>query len=179
MWSLPPVSMFKYCIYFCLIVIFKKIILIKISQYNQDTEETYPVVLLPLHSPIPRNDQKKKFFIPLSLPKTWLQLHFIQGKLRYKYKTLVLSFILWTNSKPLSPARRPVQISSPWFTGLRACILGPPLTPKFSISWKEDEVLRQSLVRVLSGWDFLVLAGWDFQEWGKLSDWLSSTSGSL
>lgn len=178
MWSLPPISMFKYCIYFCLIVIFLKIILIKISQYNQDTEETHPVAFLPLHPPIPRNDQKK-VFIPLSLPKTWLQLHFIQDKLRYKYKTLVLSFILWTNSNLLLPARRPVQISNPRFICLRACILGPLLTPKFSVSWKEDEVLRQSLVRVLLGWDFLVLAGWDFRELGKLSDWLSSTSGSL
>lgn len=58
---ISPSRKYKYCIYFCLIVIFKKIILIKISQYNQDTEETYPVVFLPLHSPIPRNDQKKSF----------------------------------------------------------------------------------------------------------------------
>lgn len=65
MWSLPPIRMFKYCIYFCLIVIFLKIILIKISQYNQDTEETHPVAFLPLHPPIPRNDQKKFSFLYL------------------------------------------------------------------------------------------------------------------
>lgn len=46
------------------------------------------------------------------------------------------------------------------------------------IGWKE-EVLWQSSVSFLLGWDFLILVGWNFWKWGKLSNWLSSTFGGL